>query len=298
VSLDRLTSMAAFVRVVEAGSLRSASAQLNMSPQMVGQHIRFLEKSLGATLLTRTTRTQSLTEVGQAYFERCRIVLAEVEVADAVGADHGAEPRGCIRISAPVTYGTHVLMPVLAAYLRRYPGVELNIDLSDRLISQVSERVEVVFRLGSLEDSSLVARRLSDYRLILSAAPAYLEANGVPQTPSDLLRHACLTFSFASGAAWHEWRFTRAGAEDVIEIRPRLLASDGRALVEAACNGVGVVIGAEILVDAEIAAGRLVRLLPDWNCPPRPVHMLFAPDRHQTRKLRSFIDFVASSLGP
>ena len=163
--MDRLTSMAAFVTAADVGSFAAAAAQLGMSPQMVAKHVTFLEDRLGSRLLNRTTRRQSLTEVGRAYHERCKIVLAEADAADALAQERRALPRGRLRITAPVTFGAHSLMPLVTRYLRDHPEVEIDLALTDRFVDLVEEGREVAFRVGLLDDSGLLARSLAPYRL-------------------------------------------------------------------------------------------------------------------------------------
>ena len=193
--MDRLAAMAAFVKAADAGSFAAAAGPLGLSPQMVAKHVAFLEHRLGARLLNRTTRRQSLTEVGREYRERCRIVLAEATAADALAEEAMATPRGRLRISAPVTFGAHGLVPLVIRYLRDHPDVEVDLTLTDRFVDLVEEGYEAVFRIGPLADSSLMARALAPYRLIACASPAYLRARGTPLVPPDLVDHECLGYS-------------------------------------------------------------------------------------------------------
>ncbi|TGD99648.1 LysR family transcriptional regulator [Methylobacterium nonmethylotrophicum] len=210
-SMDRLTSMDVFVRAVEAGSFRAASKGLGISAQMVGAHVRALEERLGVRLLHRSTRAQSLTEVGRSYYERCRVVLAEVAAAEAVGREGDDEVRGELTVSAPDTYGAAVLMPLLNRFLMLHPKVPLDLALSDQPVDLVRSRVEVAVRLGDLPDSSLISRRLADYCLTLCAAPDYLASADPVEAPKDIARHRCLAYRWWTGALWLDWRLERAG---------------------------------------------------------------------------------------
>lgn len=294
--MDRLTSMAVFVRAVEAGSFAAAASALGLSSPMVGKHVRFLEDRLGARLLTRTTRRQSLTEVGRAFYERCRIVLAEAEAAEALAADLRVAPRGLLRINAPMAFGAHDLMPMVADYLRRNPEVEIEVTLNDRIVDLVEEGYEAVIRIAPLPDSSLVARRLRPYRLVACAAPPYLAERGAPARPSDLAHHECL--GFAHWVPRDRWDFTDAeGTMHAVEVRGRVSINSGQALRAAALEGLGIILQPEGLLRDDLAAGRLVRVLPGYDPPSRPMHILFAPDRRPTPKLRSFIDAVVEAFG-
>jgi DNA-binding transcriptional LysR family regulator len=295
--LDRLTSMAVFVRAADLGSFTAAAAALGMSAQMVAKHVVFLEDRLGARLLNRTTRKQSLTEFGRAYQERCRIVLAEAEAADAMARDMRQAPRGRLRVNAPVTFGSHSLVPLVTRFLRTYPGVQVDLTLSDRLVDPIDEGFEAVIRLGPVSETTLVARALMPYRLIACASPAYLAEHGVPEVPSDLARHECLGFAYWSGALGRQWRFSRDGRSFDVPVSGRLQINDWRGLLRAALDGFGITLGPEAALAADIAAGRFVQVLPGYNGPSRPMHILHAADRRMTPKLRSFLDAVVAEFG-
>src|SRR5260221_2042768 len=178
--MDRLTSMAMFVKAVEAGSFAAAVPALGLSSPMIGKHVRSLEERIGSRLLNRTTRRQSLTEVGRVFYERCKSVLAEAEAAEALVQDLHAVPRGRLRINAPVTFGSYSLVPMLTRYMRQYPEVAVDLTLTDRVVDLIDEGYEAVIRISPLTDSALVARPLAPYRLIACAAPAYLAERGIP----------------------------------------------------------------------------------------------------------------------
>lgn len=296
--MDRLTSMAVFATAADLGSFAAAAAALGMSPQMVAKHVVSLETRLGTRLINRTTRRQSLTEFGRAYHERCRVVLAEAEAADALAETVRAHPRGTLRLNAPVTFGSHGLVPLLTRYLRDCPEVEVDLSLSDRMVDPVEEGFEAVIRLGPLADSSLIARPLAPYRLVACAAPAYLATNGVPASPEDLAGHQCLDFSHWPRGRDSLWRFTRAGATVEAPAAGRLRINDFRALLAAARDGFGIVLGVETALRDDLAAGRLVRVLPDWEAPSRPMHLLTMRDRRPTAKLRRFVELMLAEFGP
>ncbi len=187
--MDRFLSMGVFAKAVESGSFSAAGDALRMSSQLVGKHVQTLEQHLGVRLINRTTRRQHLTEAGIAFYERVKIILAEVEAAEGVAAISGAMPRGRLRINAPVTFGVHALSPRLSEYLLKYPNVTIDMSLSNRYVDLIDEGVDVAFRVGELADSSLIARALSPYRLYLCAAPAYLANSSPVERPSDLEKH-------------------------------------------------------------------------------------------------------------
>jgi len=296
--MDRLASMAAFVKAAEFGSFASAASALGISPQMVAKHVTFLEDRLGTRLLNRTTRRQSLTEIGRTYYERCKLVLAEAEAADSLAHEAGAVPRGRLRINAPVSFGAHSLVPLVTRYLRQHPNVEIDLVLSDRFVDLLEEGYEAVFRIGPLADSSLMARALSPFRLVACASPGYLRERGTPVTPPDLKQHECLGYAYWSRPTASEWRFAQDGRGYDVRIRNHLQVNNGKALLSAALDGFGIVLIAEDLAREALASRQLVRVLPDFEAPSRPMHLLFLADRRQTPKLRSFIDAVVQEFGP
>src|SRR5918998_2166590 len=184
--MDRFTSMQVFAKAVETGSFSAAADALSMSSQMVGKHVRLLEDHLGVRLINRTTRRQSLTEIGRSFYERVRTILAEVEAAEALAAESRAIPRGQIRVNAPVTFGVHELARALPEYLAAYPEVDVELTLADRIVDLIDEGYDAVFRVGSLADSGLIARSLRPQEFILCAAPAYVDAHGAPRVPGEL----------------------------------------------------------------------------------------------------------------
>jgi DNA-binding transcriptional LysR family regulator len=291
--MDRFTSMAMFVRVVERGSFAAAAEGSGMTPTMVGNHIRELERRLKGRLLNRTTRSQSLTELGKRYHTRCLEILALLDSAELDAREMQTSPRGRLRISCPVTYGTRALMPVLATYLDRYPDVQVELSLSDRFVDLAEEGFDAAIRVGRLPDSNLIARPLRASPRIACASPDYLAKHGQPQTPVDLLQHNCLAFLFPSGPERH-WRFPRPDGkgEEYVTVRGRLDVNGGLALREAAIAGLGVILQPQMMLQEDLDAGRLIRLFPNWPAPTWPVHVVYLPDRHMPPKLKSFIDFL------
>jgi DNA-binding transcriptional LysR family regulator len=261
---------------------------------MVGKHVRFLEERVGAKLLNRTTRQQSLTELGRIYYERCKQLLADAGAADSCAHEMRASSCGLLKIHAPVSFGSQRLAPALASYLRRYPEVGVDLTLADRVVDLVEEGYEAAIRIGPLADSGLIARALKEYSMWLCAAPAYLGA-GTPQTAQDLASHNCLGFAY-----WQKknvWRLRKSERIENVQVRGRLTVNNGQALRTAAIEGLGIIMQPEVLVGDDVATGRLVRILPDYELPSRPMHIVYLADRRPTPKLRSFIDFIVESFG-
>jgi DNA-binding transcriptional LysR family regulator len=293
--MDRLTSMAVFARAVELGSFSAAAEALEMSSQLVGKHVRLLEQHLGVQLLNRTTRRQSLTSVGQSFYERAKNILAEVEAAESVAAETRAMPRGRLRINAPVSFGVHALAPKLPDYLKQFPEVSVELNLSNRFVDLIDEGYDAVFRVGDLADSVLMARKLAPYQLVLCASPVYL-GNAPPlDRPQDLENHECITFAVSSTR--YEWVFEGPEGCITVPIKSRLIIDNGEALRTAARAGMGLIFQPQELVKEDLRAGLLVELLPSFKAEAKPFHVLYAPDRRMTPKLRSFLDFAVSSFG-
>ena len=295
--MDRLASMGTFVKVVDLGSFTAAAAELKMSPQMVAKHVGYLEARLETRLLNRTTRRQSLTEIGRTYYERCKAVLSEAEWADAAADNATGTPRGRLRVNAPVSFGTHTLTPLVTRYLRQYPDVEIELILNDRYVDLVDEGFEAVFRIGRLADSSLTARALRPFCQVAVASPAYVQERGAPREPADLRAHVCLGY-VGTRSTSIDWRFLRDGRKVDIAVHSPLQVNNASALLAGALAGFGVAYIAEDLARSALATGALVRVLPDYDTPSRPMHLLFHVDRRLTTKVRSFVDMVLRELGP
>lgn len=250
---------------------------------------------LGVTLLNRSTRRQSLTDVGRHYYERCKIVLAEVELADATAQESRQLAQGHLRISASINYGSYCLAPVLAGYRALHPQVTLGLELSDSVVDVIAEGYDAVFRVGTLRDSGLRARPLAPYRMLACAAPGYLAAHGAPATPKDLAQHQCLGFTHWSPR--EVWSFDGPAGREAVTIQGPLSANVGQALRAAALGGMGIILQPAVLVADDVQAGRLVPVLPGYAPPALPVHLLTAPGRLRTQKLQSFVDYVVAALG-
>ncbi len=293
--MDHLTSMQVFVRVVDRGGFSAAASAEGMSATMVGKHVRYLEERLGVRLLNRTTRRQSLTEVGRIYYERCKHALAEVADTDACVSEMQLAPRGVLRVSASVSFGVQALMPLVSEYLMRYPQVRVELVLKDRILDLVEDGIDVAIRIGKLPDSTLIVRPLAPYQLVVCASPAYLERAGTPRTPADLKQHNCLTFMY--GPIEHVWSFVEAGKTIQVPVSGNLGVNSGQALRNAALAGVGIILQPLLVAADDIACGRLVPLLQGYAAPAWPLQVVTPFSRHMTPKLRSFIDCVVGRFG-
>jgi len=293
--MDRLNQMGTFVKAVELGSFSAAADDLNLSAQLVGKQVKLLEQHLGVSLLNRTTRRQSLTDFGRAFYPRAKMILADMQAAESLAAVTRGTPIGRLRINAPVTFGVRVLSPRLLEYMVRYPQVSVDLTLSNELVDIVDDGYDVVFRIGELPSSRLKARPLEPYELILCAAPSYLARRPAISTPLDLQQHECLSFSFSDGRS--HWSFEGPEGRVEVTITSKLTINQGEPLLAAAVAGLGVVLQPRELVGGGLRDGTLVRLLPDYVVPASPMNILYAPDGRMTPKLRSFLDFATEAFG-
>jgi DNA-binding transcriptional LysR family regulator len=295
--MDKLDEMGAFVRVVEAKTFTAAAERLGWSKSAVSRRIADLEERLGVRLLNRTTRRLSLTEAGRAYYDRCSRILADIEETEASVASLHADPRGVLRINAPMTFGMLHLAPALAAFMQRFPEVEIDLSLNDRFIDLIDEGVDVAVRIGTLADSSLVARRLAVCRRVLCASPAYLRRRGTPQRPEDLAGHDCFVYTNMNSP--EQWQFTdRAGGRHAVRVAGRLRVNNGDVLRDIAVAGLGVVALPTFIVAGQIADGRLQVILPDYRLADTALHAVYPHNRHLSAKVRAFVDFLAVRFGP
>ncbi|HKS58774.1 MAG TPA: LysR family transcriptional regulator [Steroidobacteraceae bacterium] len=291
---DRLTSMQVFVSVAETGSFTAAAAAMGISATMVGKHIRMLEKRLGGPLIERTTRRQALTQTGKLYLERARQALAAVAAAESAAEEMASEPRGLLRVHATVSLGAHVIAPLVARYLKLYPQVSIDLMLADRDVRLVEEGFDLTVSVAKRNDPALIGRELGRYQMWLCASPAYLERRGTPRKPRDLEAHDCLSFAY-----WRRkdaWRLTRGKRTETVKVQGRLTINSGQALKNAAVQGAGIIMQPALLLADEVSAGRLVRVLPAYTPPARPISLLYSPAGKRTLKVRTFVDFMVEAL--
>lgn len=289
--LDKLTGMRTFVAAVQTGSFVAAADKLSMSPQMVARHIAALEQQLATRLLNRTTRRQSLTPAGCQYFRRCEAILKAIEDAEHEASGTTDVPAGTLRLNAPVTFGRYALVNFLSQFLQRYPQMSIELTLSDEVINPAAESFDMVIRIGDLDKNlRFAAKPLPAWRLIACAAPQYLAKHGWPQHPSDLRHHECLGFSPWPAGLTHQWPFLSSEGLTGVTINSRLTINDWGAILEAAIQGTGVLIGYERGLEQPIKQGQLVTLLADYKIPERAMHLLYDPSRASETRYQVFID--------
>ena len=295
--LDRVTGMQVFAKIAALGSLSAAARTLGMSQTMATKHMAALESRLGVKLLHRSTRRLTLTEAGRNYLEVTEKILAELEEADArIGADT-FEVRGTLRLNVPVSYGIRAIGPLLPELACLHPQLTIELGVNDRYVDLIDEGWDLAIRIGRLENSSMVARRLATCPTAVCAAPGYLEARGTPRLVSDLRHHDCLGYTLSRSIGSNRWSFGAKG-DVTVSVGGTLRANNGDVLVAAAIAGQGIIYQPMFLVGSAIAEGLLVPLVLDH--PPTALDGIFAvypADRRPPAKVRAVIDFLADRLG-
>jgi DNA-binding transcriptional LysR family regulator len=292
--MDRLDELGLFLAIADAGSLAAAARRTRRSPPAVTRILADLERRLGVRLVERTTRRLALTDAGRRLAEHARRLLPEYEDAlrDAVG--EAAAPRGRLRVSAPIVFGQRHLAPIVMSYLDAYPEVSVELSLADRMVDLIDEGIDVALRISRLRDSSLVARQVGEVGQYVVASPAYLKRRGTPTRPEQLVDHDIVMFSSGLGS---DWRFAMPGGRDrQIRVRARFSVDRAEVAVAAAREGRGVLRTLSYQVAPDIAAGRLVRLLEDFELPPIPVQLVMPSARLMAPRVRAFLDFAVPRL--
>ena len=291
--MDRWQAMKVFVKVGEVGSFAAAGRQLNMSPPAVTRIVSSLEETIGARLLTRTTRSVKLTDVGSRYLMDCHRLLSELHEAEASAAATFSKPKGTLNVTAPSMFGALFVMPLLTEFLDLHPEVTGRALFVDRIVNLVDEEVDVAVRIGHLPDSGFAATRVGEVRRVVCASPAYLEKNGWPEIPSDIIQHRTI----AATSAWPslEWKFgTQESAS--VRITPRLFCSSNEGAIQAAIQGWGLTRILSYQIAASLDSGDLQIVLDDYEQPPLPIHVVHPEGRHASAKVRSFVDFAVARL--
>jgi len=296
--LDRMTGLQVFVKVAMTGSLSGAARAMNLSQSMATKHVAALEKRLGISLFHRSTRRLSLTEAGRNYLESAERILTELDAADsAVSADR-FEPRGLLRLSAPMSFGTHQIAPSLYECCKRYPHLNVELGLNDRLVDLAEEGWDLAVRVGTLESSALLARRLAPCRTVVAASPSYLKAHGTPKTIADLKHHNCLGYTLSRTTGAGRWLFG-TGQEKIVEVSGNVRANNGDSLRAAAVAGLGIVYEPTFIVGDDLRAGTLISIALDQpTIEYGGIYAVHRFDRNPPAKVRAFIDFMIERFSP
>jgi DNA-binding transcriptional LysR family regulator len=289
--MDRLLSMRVFVQVIDSGSFAAAAKSLNASPASVTHHVQALEDHLGVQLLNRTTRKLHLTEVGRNFYEHSTRILTQVEDAERCAAALQTTPRGLLRVNTTESFA-RVLAPLIAEYCAAHPEVTFDVVTSEHMVDLIEAGFDLALRAGQLPDSSLVSRRLGFGRLIVCAAPAYLERRGTPHAPRDLAGHNCLVYPSLE----HDWRFNGRDGVNAVDVTGNLRSNSWVVLRRAALAGQGISMLPVILAADDVRDGRLIRLLPDYDLGEIVLQAVYPASRHLSVKVRSFLDFLVQRL--
>ncbi|MBB1270908.1 LysR family transcriptional regulator [Shewanella sp. SR44-3] len=290
--MDKLKSMQVFVHVAEQGRFTAAAHEFQISATMVGRHINFLESSLGAPLISRTTRKQSLTLAGETYYQECKKILDSIEAADNAVHALSNSPKGRVSINAPVSFGHEILTPIVADFLLAHPDISIKLTLDNELIDPVHDDVDLVFRIGELNDSSIIGRFLLNYEMIYCAAPSYLKRHGTPTGIDDLSQHNCLGFSYSS-------KFVSKGKNpnaNAFGKQPLTFESNsGLSLTHAAIKGLGIVLQPRMVLAQAISQGSLYVIDTLSPPTPRPIHLLYK-NKQLPLKTRAFVNYFLASM--
>jgi DNA-binding transcriptional LysR family regulator len=293
--MDQLLAMRVFTRVAERGSFAQAADELDISRAAASAHVAALEKHLGARLLNRTTRRVSLTAEGSEFLRRSRRILDELHDAEESLRNTRSKPQGRLRVDVPVTFGRYLLLPALPEFTRRYPLIELDLRLNDRIVDIVADRVDVALRVGPIKQSGLVARRISQINLVTCASPTYLADHGEPHTPDDLHQHRLLGLTSAAGAS-PEWTFPPPYTPRRLKLHFAMLFNSAEAPVIAATAGLGIAHTGDLIIAEYVARGELKLILEDYIMPGPPISLVYPSAGHQAAKVRVFSDFAADLM--
>lgn len=291
--MDRLTATRVFVEVIDSGSQTAAAERLDMSRAMVSRYLAELEEWVGARLLHRSTRRLSLTDAGAELLPQCREMLAVADAMQATGQTRRDSPRGTLRITSSLSFAQAWLTRAAAAFVERYPGTAIDLQVNSQVVNLVEERIDLALRIANQLDPNLIARRLGECRSVICAAPDYLRRHGTPRRPEDLALHNCLTYSYFGRSLW---QFERDGEPTSVPVGGSLSANESTVLLEAAAAGAG--ISQQPLYSAAplIRSGRLVALLPEWSPQVLGIHAVYASRRQMPPALRALLDFLVERM--
>jgi DNA-binding transcriptional LysR family regulator len=293
--MDQLLAMRVFSRVAERGSFSQAADELELSRPAASAHVAALEKHLGARLLNRTTRRVSLTAEGTEFLARTRRILEELRDAEETLRGTRSKPQGKLRVDVPVAFGRYLLLPALPEFTRRYPLIELDLRLNDRVVDLVADQVDVALRVGPIRQAGLAARRVTQMNVVTCASPAYLQDHGEPQTPDELRGHRLVGLTTVSGAP-PEWTFPPPHTAKRLGLKFSMMFNAAEAPIIAAAAGLGITHTADLLVAEYVARGELKLILEDFIVPGPPISLVYPTSGHQLAKVRVFSDFAANLL--
>ncbi|KPF45850.1 LysR family transcriptional regulator [Rhizobium sp. AAP43] len=294
--MDRLECDRMFAAVIDTGSFAAAASRLGTSTGQASKLVSRLEKELGVQLIKRTTRALALSEVGRAYYDRIKGIIEDLDALDASVRNAAGTPSGRLRITAPVTFGTTQLTPVLISFAAAFPDIQLDVSFADRLVNLVDEGFDAAIRIGQPADSSLIAKKLCPVRIVLVASPSYFAAQQTPESPADLPLHSCIVDTNFSDP--QTWRFNSIDRQGMIEtdVRGRLNFSNAEACLAAAEAGLGIARVPSFIAGASLKAGTVRSVLTQYEDVPRGLYAVYPPGRHLALKVRVLVDFLADAF--
>jgi len=294
--MNQFEDMQTFIRIVEAGSITRAAEQLNTVKSAVSRRLTELEKRLKVSLLTRTTRTQTLTENGLSYYQQCIRIIDDVAEVESSIRDENCALAGSIKLAVPLSFGLEHLGKALQQFNEIHPDIRFDIDFNDRKIDLIEEGFDLAIRISNLADSSLMARKLTSMKLVLCASPSYLQKYGMPTTPADLLKgHHRLKYASEP----EQWKFvSNTGEKSTIKVPTAMTANNGNFLKQAAIKGAGLILTPDFICYKAIRLGQLIPILTDYFSPPAvPAYAIYPRNRHLSQRVRSLIDFLSQYFG-
>lgn len=296
--MDNFAVLKAFVAVIMAGGFAPAARRMGLATSSLTRQIDALEESLGIKLFNRSTRSVTLTGSGESYYEHVTRILSDLESANLEISEIAGPPRGLLRVSLPVAFARLHIAPAIPDFLRKYPDISLDLTMTDNVVDLVGERLDLAIRLGNVETPGLVARKLAPHRRLVCASPDYLERRGVPQSPGELSAHNCLLFSYGRGN--NLWHFS-GRSDETVRVSGNVRANHSEMLREVAIGGMGLLLMPSWLVGADIEAGRLRVVLPEWEAglgeTAGAIYTVYLPNRRSSKKVRAFVDFLIERFG-
>lgn len=292
--MDRFDAMSLFLAVVDAGTISNAARELRIPVATVSRRLSNLEKRLKTQLFTRSSRRISLTDAGHAFAVACQRIVRDLSEAEQEAAGEHRTLKGKLVVTAPIALGRLHLLPVVAAFLKEHPAVDARLELSDRRVNLIEDRIDIAIRVGRLLDSGLIAKKVGVVRRVVCAGPSYLERRGTPEHPRDLITHDCITFENTISA--DEWHFSIGNTEKAFEVHSRLVANTAEAAVDAAISGLGLARAMDYQIDAPRRAGALSLVLERFALPAKPVHLIYKGGERMPVKTRAFLEFATPRL--
>lgn len=289
--MNQVSELAFFIQLIRSGSLAATARELNLTPPAVSKRLAHLEQRLGVRLLNRTTRSISLTSEGEVYLLNAQRILGEIEEMERQVSSSRAAPKGLLRVNAPLGFGRAYVGPAVSSFVKRYPDVEVQLQLTDRPINLPNDAIDVAIRFGELPDSRLIARKIAANRRLLCASPTYLQACGRPETPRDLTRHNCIVLR-QNDAAFGVWRLSRGKQSESIKVRGSLSTNEGEVALNWALEGHGILMRAEWDLAKYLRSGRLEEVLAEYETPPADIYAVYLERLNLSAKVSFFVDHL------